>query len=160
APAFVEHFRLEILGKLPKLPSGDTPAVPVVALPQMTMEERADPTGAGAKYRIPILNQILVQCESDDLARARTVTNAAKYLATAGDGLLDVARRDLAELDAWKAAVNAGRVAFEDRYRREYLSGEQFRRFDRYRERLTDLLELPGAGRILGGLFWALRAPY
>lgn len=160
APAFIEHFRLEILGRLPKLPNGDTPAVPVVAIPQMTMAERTDPTGAGAKHRIPLLNQILVQCESNEAARARTVTNAAKYLSTAGEGLLEVARRDLTELDAWKSAVLSGRLAFEDRYRREYLSGEQFRRFDRYRERLTDLLELPGAGRMLGGLFWILRAPY
>jgi hypothetical protein len=126
----------------------------------MTLEERRDPLGAGAKYRIPLLNQILVQCESNETARARTVTNAAKYLATAGDGLLDVAKRDLAELDAWKAAVFAGKAAFEDRYRREFLSGERFRRFDAYSERLTDLMELPGAGRVIGGLFWALRAPY
>ena len=160
APAFIEHFRQEILGRLPKLPNGSVPSVPVVALPQMTMAERTDPAGAGAKYRVPLLNQILVQCESTDVARARTVSNAAKYLSTAGNGLLDVARRDLAELDAWKAAVFAGRVAFENRYRREYLSGERFRRFDRYRERLTDLLELPGAGRVIGGIFWALRSPY
>ena len=160
AESFVAHFKQEILGRLPKLPTGETPAVPVVAIPHMTIAERGDPTGAGAKYRVQLLNQILVQCESAELTRARTVTNAAKYLATAGDGLLDVARRDLAELDAWKGAVTAGRVAFEDRYRREYLSGEQFHRFDRYRERLTDLLELPGAGRVLGGLTWALRSPY
>jgi hypothetical protein len=160
APAFVEHFRLEILGRLPKLPGGETPAVPVVALPQMTMAERTDPSGAGARYRVPLLNQILVQCELEDAARSRTVANAAKYLSTAGDGLLEVARRDLAELDAWKGAVQAGRIAFEERYRREYLSGERFQRFDRYRERLIDLLELPGAGRMIGGLFWALRTPY
>ena len=160
AEAFVEHFRQEILGRLPKLPNGETPAVPVVAIPHMSVAERGDPTGAGAKYRVQLLNQILVQCESDELTRARTVTNAAKYLSTAGDGLLDVARKDLAELDAWKAAVQSGKAAFEERYRREYLSGEQFRRFDRYRERLTDLLELPGAGRVVGGLIWALRSPY
>jgi hypothetical protein len=160
APAFIEHFKLEILGRLPKSPSGDLPAVPVVALPQMTMAERNDPSGAGAKYRVPLLNQILVQCESDEASRTRTVTNAARYLSTAGAGLLDVARRDLAELDAWKGAVGAGKTAFEERYRREYLSGEQFRRFDRYRERLTDLLELPGAGRLIGGLTLVLRTPY
>ncbi len=160
APAFVEHFRQEILGRLPKLPDGAVPAVPVVALPHMTMAERSDPTGAGAKYRVPLLNQILVQCESAEAGRTRTVTNAAKFLSTAGEGLLEVARRDLAELDAWKDTVRVGRIAFEDRYRREYLSGERFARFDRYRERLTDLLELPGAGRVVGGLFWALRMPY
>ena len=80
--------------------------------------------------------------------------------ATAGAGLLDVARRDLAEYDAWKTSVAAGQAEFEDRYRREFLSGEQFRRFDRYREEMMDLLELPGAGRVLGGMIWLLRTPY
>ncbi|VTR95947.1 gtp-binding protein : Uncharacterized protein OS=Isosphaera pallida (strain ATCC 43644 / DSM 9630 / IS1B) GN=Isop_2989 PE=4 SV=1: MMR_HSR1 [Gemmata massiliana] len=160
ADAFIEHFRQEILGRLPKLPNGELPAVPVVAIPHMSMAERTDPAGAGARYRVQLLNQILVQCESDDATRARTVTNAAKYLSTAGDGLLDVARRDFTELESWKATVGAGKTAFEERYRREYLSGEQFRRFDRFRERLTDLLELPSGGRVIGGIFWALRTPY
>jgi hypothetical protein len=74
--------------------------------------------------------------------------------------LLEVARRDLAEFDAWKTSVAAGRADFEERYRKEYLSGERFRRFDRYREEMVDLLELPGAGRVLGGATWLLRTPY
>jgi hypothetical protein len=74
--------------------------------------------------------------------------------------LLDVARRDLAEFDNWKGVVADGKREFEDRYRREFLSGEQFRRFDRYRERLVELIELPGAGRFVGSLFWVLRMPY
>ncbi len=160
APSFIEHFRQEILGRLPKLPTGEAPAVPVVALPQMTQAERADPGGTGAKHRVPLLNQILVQSESNEATRTSTVTNASLYLSTAGNGLLDVARRDLAELDSWKTVVSTSKDAFEDRYRREYLSGEQFRRFDTYSDRLTDLLELPGAGRVVGGLFWALRTPY
>jgi hypothetical protein len=160
APALADHFRREVLGRLPKLPDGSVPAVPVVAFPHMPASERLDPTGAGAKHRIQLLNQILVQCESDTATRTRTVKNAAKYLASAGEGLLDVARRDLAEYDAWKTAVMAGKAEFEDRYRKEFLSGEQFRRIDRYREEMMDLLELPGAGRILGGLIWLLRTPY
>lgn len=160
APAMTEHFRQEILGRLPKLPDGTSPAVPVVAFPQTPPTVRNDPAGAGAKHRVQLLNQILVQCESDTAARARNAANAARYLSTAGEGLLDVARRDLAEFDAWKATVYAGKADFEDRYRREFLSGEQFRRFDRYRERLLDLLELPGAGRMLGNVLWVLRAPY
>src|SRR5205085_941711 len=80
-------------------------AVPVIAFPQRTARERLDPAGAGAKHRVQLLNQILVQCDSDTATRLRTVTNAAKYLATAGEGLLEVARRDLAELEAWKASV-------------------------------------------------------
>lgn len=160
ADAFIDHFKQEILGRLPKLPNGETPAVPVVAIPHMSVADRSDPTGAGAKYRVQLLNQVLVQCESDALTRARTVTNAAKYLSAAGEGLLEVAKRDFTELEAWKGAVLSGKAAFEERYRREYLSGEQFRRFDRFRERLTDLVELPAAGRVVGGVFWALRTPY
>ena len=160
AEPMIDHFRTVILGGLPKLPDGTTPAVPVLTFPQMAADVRSDPAGAGAKFRVPLLNQILVQCESSDAARKRTATNAAKFLSTAGDGLLEVARRDLAEYDTWKAAVSSGKSAFEERYRREYLSGEQFRRFDRYRERLVDLLELPGAGRMYGNVMWVLRLPY
>ena len=160
ATTLIEHFRQEVLGRLPKLPDGSVPAVPVLALPQMPMAERADPAGAGARHRVQLLNQVLVQAETDAAARVRTVTNAAKYLSTAGEGLLEVARRDIAEFDLWKSTVAAGKAEFEDRYRREYLSGEQFRRFDGYRDRLLDLMELPGAGRLVGGLFWALRTPY
>ena len=160
APALVEHFQQEVLGRLPPLPDGGTPAVPVIAFPQMSSQERNDPSGAGAKYRVQLLNQILVQCESETAARLRTVTNAAKYLGSAGAGLLDVARRDLAELDAWKTVVLAGKVEFEDRYRREFLSGERFRRFDRYRDQMLDLMELPGGGRVVSGIFWVLRSPY
>jgi GTP-binding protein EngB required for normal cell division len=158
--AMAEHFRQEVLGRLPKRPDGTVPAVPVVPFPQVPPAVRGDPAGAGAKYRVALLNQILVQCESAEAARNRTVANAARYLAAAGDGLLDVARRDLAEFDAWKAAVRTGRLGFEDRYRNEYLAGERFRRFDHYRDRLVDLLELPGAGRVVGNVLWVLRFPY
>jgi hypothetical protein len=160
AATLADHFRREVLGRLPKLPDGSTPAVPVVAFPQMPQAERTDPAGAGGKHRVNLLNQILMLCESDVSVRLRTVTNAAKYLATAGEGLLDVARRDLAEFDAWKTTVMAGKVEFEDRYRKEFLSGEQFRRFDRYRDELMDQLELPGAGRMLTGFIWLARMPY
>jgi len=160
AAAMLAHFKQQILDGLPKLPDGSTPAVPVIAFPQMAADVRADPAGLGAKYRVALLNQALVQVESADAARKRTVSNAAKYLTTAADGLLDVARRDLAEFDAWRAAVHSGKLAFEERYRREYLAAEPFRRFDRYRERLVELLELPGAGRLYGNIMWALRLPY
>src|SRR5205823_8440914 len=77
APPLIEHFRQEVLGRLPKLPDGTTPAVPVLTFPQMPMAERTDPAGAGAKHRVQLLNQILVPAESDTAARLRTVTNAA-----------------------------------------------------------------------------------
>ena len=160
APTLVEHFRQEIIGRLPALPDGSTPAVPVIAFPQMPPAERSDPSGAGARHRAALLNQILVLCDGEKSTRNRTVTNAARYLSSAGAGLLDVARRDLAEFDNWKGVVADGKREFEERYRREFLSGEQFRRFDRYRERLVELIELPGAGKFVGGVFWVLRMPY
>jgi hypothetical protein len=158
--ALVAHFRREVLGRLPRLPDGTTPAIPVIAFPQMSTAERADPTGAGVRHRVALLNQILVLCESDRGTRLRTVSNAVKFLTTAGEGLLDVARRDLAEFDAWKSAVMAGKLEFEERYRNEFLSGEQFRRMDRYRDEILELLETPGAGRLLSGVMWLARTPY
>jgi hypothetical protein len=160
ATTLADHFRREILGRLPKLPDGTSPAVPIIVFPQMTLAERNDPSGAGSRHRISLLNQILVMCDSEKAVRLRTVTNAAKYLATAGEGLLDVARRDLAEFEAWKTSVNLGKGEFEDRYRREFLSGERFRRIDRYRDQLLQLLELPGAGKFLTSLSWVCRLPY
>lgn len=160
AAALTDHFKQEILGRLPKLPDGTTPAVPVVTFPHMPPAERHDPAGLGARHRVALLNQVLMQSGSPAAARVRTATNAAKYLGTAGEGLLDVARRDLAEFDNWKTVVYSGKADFEDRYRREFLAGEQFRRFDRFRDRLMDLIELPGAGKLIGGLSWLLRTPY
>lgn len=160
AESLIAHFRSEILGGLPKLPDGSAPAVPVVAFPQMPPDVRSDPGGAGSKHRAALLNAILVQVESATAARSRTVANAAKYLRAAADSLVEVARADLAEFDAWRAAVHAGKLDFEDRYRREYLTGEPFRRFDAYRERLLELVELPGAGRLYGNVMWVLRLPY
>ncbi len=160
ATALAEHFKREVLGRLPKWPDGTSPAVPVVTFPQMSLAERTDPAGAGSRYRVLLLNQILRQCGSETTLRLQTVTNAVKYLTTAADGLLEVARRDLAELENWRSAVLAGKAEFEDRYRREFLSGEPFRRFDRFRDELLNQLELPGVGRLMGSFLWVCRLPY
>src|SRR5262249_32578594 len=72
AHALAEHFRRDVLGRLPKLPDGSTPAVPVIAFPQMTTRERFDPAGAGSKYRVNLLNQILVLCHGDTATPLRT----------------------------------------------------------------------------------------
>ncbi len=160
AQPLAEHFRREVLGRLPKTAEGAIPPIPCLTFPYLTAAELADPAGGGAKYRVPLLNQVLALCGESAAARKRTAVNAARYLGTAGDGLLDVARKDLAELDAWKAAVMAGKAEFEERYRREFLAGEQFRRFDRTRDRLLELIELPGAGKAVTVVLWGLRAPY
>lgn len=160
APALAEHFRQEVLGRLPQAAGGSIPPVPVVLIPNLEAEVRSDPAGLGAKYRVQLLNQLLALCPNPEAARALTVRNAVGYLRTAAEGLLDVARRDLSELDAWKNLVHAGRAGFEDRYRREFLAGESFRRFDRTREQVLEMLEFSGPGRFLSAVLALLRLPY
>jgi hypothetical protein len=160
AGALVEHFRQEVLGRLPQAAGGSNPPIPVIVIPHLVAEARSDPAGLGAKYRVQLLNQVLALCPSPEAARGRTVRNAVGYLRTAAEGLLDVARRDLSELDAWKNLVHAGRVGFEDRYRREFLAGESFRRFDRTREQVLEMLEFSGPGRYLSAFLALLRLPY
>ncbi len=157
--ALVEHFRQEVLAKLPAS-VGDIPALPVATIPNIPPEVRKDPAGDGAKYRVPLLNQILALAPSAEMARRRTVSNAVKYLESAGDGLLDVARRDLTELDNWRSVVAAGKQEFEQRYRTEYLAGEAFRRFDKTREQVLQMLELPGPGKFVSAALALVRKPY
>jgi hypothetical protein len=153
------HFRQEILGKLPANVA-DIPAIPVTAIPNIPPAMRADPSGAGAKYRAALWNPILALCPTLDEARARTVANAVKYLESAGQGLLDVARRDLGELDVWHTTVVAGQRRFAERYRSEYLSGEAFRAFDTTRDQVLGMLELAGPGKAVSSGFAVLRMPY
>jgi len=158
AEALAEHFRREVLGRLPQTTGESLP--PIVTIPQSSLAIRNDPAGQGVAYRVALLNQILALCSTPESTRARTVANAIRYLETASEGLVEVARKDLAELDAWRSLVNAGRADFEQRYRREFLTGESFRRFDRTRDQVLDLLELPGPGKYFSAFFMLLRAPY
>ncbi len=158
APALAEHFRQEVLAKINE--GGAIPPIPVVAIPNLPPAERDDPAKAGAKWRVQLLNQLLVLCPSAKDARARTVRNAVRYLEASADGLLDVARKDLAQLEAWKAAVANGQRTFEERYAREYLVGEPFRRFDQSRRQLMELLEPTGPAEYVGKAFALLRMPF
>ena len=156
ARALADHFRKDVLGRLPKAAGG----LPVVAVPGLPKGVLADPGGAGVAVRVALWNAILALCPTPEAARARTVANAVAYLETAGTGLLDVARADLAELDAWRALVAAGKDRFEQRYRQEYLAGEAFRRFDRTRDQVLALLDLPGPGKAVSATLSLLRLPY
>ena len=75
--------------------------------------------------------------------RRYTVQAAWHHLRQQQAQLLSVAREDLAALDTWRHLVQEGQVEFEDRYRKEYLTAERFRRFDETLVRLLELLELP-----------------
>ena len=158
AAQLIGHFATDVLSRLPKAESG-RPAIPVLAIPHLSPEQRADPAGKSAVHRIPLLNQVMVLADPAT-GRKRTVRHALEYLSTAGGEVLDVARQDLAAMDAWRGLVHAARDEFDTRYRTEFLNGEGFRRFDEARDRLLDLLELPGAGRAFAMTMWALRLPY
>jgi hypothetical protein len=158
ADRIVEHFRTEVLSRFPKDGSG-LPPVPVLALPYLPSDQLADPTGKAAAHRIPLINQVMVLADPAT-ARKRTVDHALLYLSTAGGELLDVARQDLSAMDAWRNLVQTSRAEFDNRYKTEFLNGEGFRRFDEARERLLNLLELPGAGRAFAMALYVLRLPY
>lgn len=158
AGRIVEHFQAEVLNRLPRSESGQ-PATPVLAIPHLSPEQLADPAGKAGVFRIPLINQVMVLADPV-AARKRTVDHALRFLATSGGELLDVARQDLAAMDAWRDLVRVSREQFDERYRTEFLNGEGFRRFDEARDRLLDLLELPGAGRAFATALYVLRLPF
>jgi hypothetical protein len=155
APALVEHFQKEVLGRLP------AGVVGVLPIPHLTPEQLADPARQASRYRIPLVNQVAVLGESPAEARRGVVRQGTRYLAASCEQLLSGARNDLSALQAWRAVVQAGQVEFDNRYRREYLITEKFHRFDEALVRLLELLELPGvAGKVIGGTLYVARTPY
>jgi hypothetical protein len=155
APAILEHFRREVLGRL----EGHNRAV-VLAIPFLPPEVLEDPAKQAGPHRIGLLNQVLALGQPPAACRERSVRAANDYFGVAGRTLTQVARQDLEALEKWTAAVQAGRAEFEARYFREFLAGEKFRRFDEALVRLIDLLELPGVGKVVSGALWVARTPY
>jgi GTP-binding protein EngB required for normal cell division len=154
APALLSHFQKEVVSRMPP---GIVATLPI---PFLTPAELADPVNRAARFRIPLLNQVAVLGSPAANARRRSVYGAIRYLVAAHDQLMAAARQDVAALQSWEEVVQAGHAEFNERYRREYLASEKFRRFDEALVRLLDLLELPGIGKILSGALWVLRAPY
>jgi hypothetical protein len=154
APALLEHFQQEVLSKL------HGRVVATLAVPFLSKAELADPARMAGRYRIPLLNQVTVLGRPAADARRRTVRGAAGYLRNTCEELLAVARDDVVALQGWREVVEAGRAEFDNRYRREYLTGSKFRHFDEALVRLIDLLDLPGVGKIISGTLWVLRTPY
>jgi hypothetical protein len=154
APAFVDHFQKEVLHKMP---GG---AVACLTVPHLTREQLADPIKNAASFRIPLLNQVGVLGKPADVARRRSVLAAMNYLRNSQEQLLSVARNDLASLNAWRGLVQEGQIEFDNRYRREFLNGERFHRFDEALLRLMEILELPGVGKVVSNTLWVLRTPY
>jgi len=154
ASPLLEHFQNEVLRKLP----GRMAAL--LAIPSLSPEELADPAGKAGRFRIPLLNQVSVLGDPPGASRQRTVRAAMHYLTSGADGFLSVARNDLAALEIWRALVVSGQANFDSRYYKEYLSGEQFHRFDEAMVRLIDLLELPGVGKFLSDALYVIRTPF
>jgi len=154
APAIIAHFQREVLGKLAQ------DAVACLAIPFLTPEQLADPVRLAARTRITLLNQVGVLGDPALAARRRVVTGAARYLTTHCEQFLAAARQDVSALEDWRSLVQAGQVEFDNRYRREYLSSEKFASFDEALVRLLDLLELPGAGKVVSTALWVVRTPY
>ena len=152
--ALVGHFRAEVLARLPGS------AVAVLAVPHLSPEQLADPARLAPRYRIELINQVAVLGSPAAAARRRSVRGAMRFLVQRQEQFLAVAREDVAALQGWQALVEQGRVEFEERYRREYLTGEKFRGFDEALVRLMQLLELPGVGRLVSGTLYVLRTPY
>jgi hypothetical protein len=154
APAFLAHFQKEVLHKLPGVVTAS------LTIPHLRPDQLADPVQNAAPYRIPLVNQVAVLGKPAAHARRRSVQTAANYLKTAQDNLLSVARNDLAAMQSWRSLVQEGQFEFDNRYRREYLSGERFHRFDEALVRLLELLELPGVGKMISTALWVVRTPY
>jgi hypothetical protein len=154
ATAMLQHFEHEVLAGLPR------GRVTTLAIPFLTPDELANPASRAAKFRIPLLNQVMVLGDPAAAARRRNVQAALRFLTNTGDRLLAVARDDVAALEEWQALVARGRDEFVDRYRHEYLTSEKFRRFDQALVRLLELMELPGVGKVVSGTLWVVRTPY
>jgi hypothetical protein len=154
APAILADFKQKVASTLPGVVVG------CLAIPHLSPPELADPARLAGRFRIPLLNQVAVLSESAGSARHRAVNGAARYLATSQARLLHGVKSDVEALATWRTLVQSGQREFEDRYRREYLTSERFRRFDEALVRLIDLLEMPGVGKFLSGTLWVLRTPY
>ncbi len=150
----IEHFTSEVLARMPAQPAS------VIAIPYLNAEQLADPVHQASRFRIPLLNQVSVLTEPLRASRHRTVKTAAHHLESSSEGLLAAAKSDLAAIERWRTLVKTGQAEFDARYYREYLSGEQFHRFDEALLKLLDLLELPGVGRVLSGTLYVVRTPY
>lgn len=154
ADSLVEHFTDDVLAKLPR------GRVVTLAVPHLTADELASPQFKATAFRVPLVNQVLVLGDPPAATRRRNVEATVRYLQTTADKLLGVARDDVAALEEWKTLVHAGRHDFDERYRKEYLSSEKFRRFDEALVRMVELLEFPGAGKVVSSTLWVVRTPY
>lgn len=156
AAKVLEHFRTEVIARIPECVRVSA----CVVIPYLTPRVLADPLGEGASARAPLLSAVRWWIERGPATRVEVARGGVEFLHKEQSELLAAARRDLQALQDWQALVDKGKAEFCSRYRREYLSGEQFPRFQEALARLLELLELPGVGQVVSKTLWAIRTPY
>ncbi len=154
--AILDHFRNQVLARIPEC----IRVTGCLAVPHLTETELADPVHGAARYRQPLIDLVTWYTNRPVETRRSVVHGAAEFLVKAQEQLLSVAREDVAALQSWRELVKTGQTEFEGRYKKEYLSGEKFPRFDEALVRLLQLLELPGAGQVVSKTLWAIRTPW
>jgi len=156
AEPLVQHFRREVIAKIPECLGVSA----VVAMPQLSAAEQEDPSGVGKAAREVVVQPVTWWLRHPQKTRQESVQRALRFLNQFQDRLLAPARHDLAAVETWEKWVEEGKCVFTQRYQNEYLSGEQFHRFNAALVRLIELLELPGAGQIVSRAMNFLRLPY
>lgn len=154
--AILEHFRADVIARIPEC----TRVSACVAVPFLNPSQLADPLGQGGLVRKALIEPLHWWLRRGPLTRAEVARGGLEFLRHHEQDLLGSARRDLKALEDWQKLVDKGRDEFSNRYRREYLSNEQFPRFNQSLIRLMELLELPGVGQVVSKTLWVLRTPY
>jgi hypothetical protein len=156
AAKVLEHFRSEVIARIPECVRVSA----CVAIPFLPQQVLVDPRGEAASACAPLLSAVRWWIERGAATSAEVARGGIEFLRKEESDLLALARRDLQALQDWQALVDKGQAEFSSRYRREYLSGEQFPRFQEALVRLLDLLELPGVGQVVSKTLWVIRTPY
>jgi len=152
----LKHFRESVIARIPECAGVSA----TVALPALSAAEQADPAGVGAPLRKALLEPVNWWLKQPHKTRHDTVQRAARFLEQFQETLLAPARHDLAAVATWESWVKIGQQTFIQRYKNEYLTGEQFPHFNAAMLRLIELLELPGVGQYVSKAMHLLRSPY
>ncbi len=152
----IEHFRSQVIAKLPEC----TRVAACIGIPFMSAAALTDPAGPAKPYHDQLTETLQWWVARPERTQTEVARSAAKFILQQQDELLSLAKSDLQALNAWQKVVKDGRVDFTQRYVREYLSGEQFPRFNAALIRLLELLEVPGIGQYVSKALYVVRSPY
>lgn len=152
----IDHFRSQVVAKLPEC----TRVAACLGIPFMSAASLADPANQAKPYHDALVQSLQWWIEKPDRTQADVAQHGVRFLRQQKEVLLSVAKADLKALAAWEKTVVEGQKEFTERYVREYLSGEQFPRFNASLVRLLELLEIPGIGQYVSKALYVVRSPY